>query len=593
MQQATRLYLQLLRQDPQDAEALHGLGVLANQTGNATLAVQLLAQAIASNASVPRFHNNLGNVLTAQGRLDEAAERYAEAIRLQPGYAEAHHNLGIVCKQQGHLATAVEHFERAVQLKPAYAEAYYHLGNVRLAQGDIEAAIAHYAQALQCKPDLAVAHLNLGHALQHQGQLAPAVASYQQAIQCQPTFAEAYYNLGNVLYRQRQLDAAGLAYTQALALQPDAVETQYNLGNVWREQGDLEAALVHYEQILARRPDYAKGYWGRALAWLGLGKLAQGWPAYEWRWRALQWLPRSLPQPRWDGASLAGRTLLIHAEQGVGDELLFASCFPEVIAQAAHVVVECDARLMPLFRRSFPTLSVQPRYQDDQQWWQHPAAVDVHIPAGSLPALLRHTLGHFPCRAGYLVPDPIRCARWKKRLSTLGPGLKVGIAWRSLASRRGAPHYTCLEQWDGVLQVPGIHWVNLQYDDSASELTAVQQRLGITIHTWSDLDVFHDLEGVAALMSELDLVIAPETMMAVLAASLGQPVWRLSLFTRDWDGLGTEVVPWFPSMRLYRQPQSGDWQSVLAWVAHDLQRLVGSLATIGKTSGDKTLCPGT
>jgi hypothetical protein len=180
----------------------------------------------------------------------------------------------------------------------------------------------------------------------------------------------------------------------------------------------------------------------------------------------------------------------------------------------------------------------------------------------------------------------MRLAFWRQRLATLGSGLLVGLSWRSLASRRGAPHYTDLEHWDAVLQVPGIHWVNLQYDDSASELTAAQQRLGITIHTWSDLEVFQDLEGVAALMSRLDLVIAPETMMAVLAASLGQPVWRLSMFTRDWDGLGTEVVPWFPSMRLYRQPQAGDWPGVLARVAHDLRCLAGSLATAGKTYGD-------
>ena len=331
-----------------------------------------------------------------------------------------------------------------------------------------------------------------------------------------------------------------------------------------------------------------------ALARLTQGNLQQGWEGYEWRWQTIA-QRRAFPMPPWDGGSLANRTLLVHAEQGIGDELLFASCFPEVVAQAGHAVIECAPRLATLLQRSFPTATVCAgrRLNDDLSWLHQLPAIDVQVAAGSLPRYSRSTLAQFPPRARYLVPDVVRQAFWRQRLATLGSGLLVGLSWRSLASRCGAPHYTCLEQWDTVLQVPGLHWVNLQYDDSASELTAAQQRLGITIHTWSDLDVFHDLEGVAALMSGLDLVIAPETMMAVLAASLGQPVWRLSIFTRDWDGLGTEVVPWFPSMRLYRQPRSGDWQSVLAWVAHDLRCLVGSSTIAGKTYGDKTICPNT
>jgi hypothetical protein len=312
-----------------------------------------------------------------------------------------------------------------------------------------------------------------------------------------------------------------------------------------------------------------------ALARLTRGDLQQGWGGYEWRWQTIA-QRRAFPVPDWDGGSLAQRTLLVHAEQGIGDELLFASCFPEVVAQASHVIIECAPRLATLLQRSFPTATVYAgrRLDDDLSWLQQLPAIDVQVAAGSLPRHNRSTLAHFPPRARYLVPDGARQAFWQQRLATLGTGLLVGLSWRSLRSRRGAPHYTCLAQWDTVLQVAGIHWVNLQYDDSVSELTAAQQRLGITIHTWDDLDVFHDLEGVAALMSQLDLIIAPETMMAVLAASLGQPVWRLSVCTRDWDGLGTDVAPWFPSMRLYRQPGAGDWHSVFARLAGDLAAVV-------------------
>jgi hypothetical protein len=184
---------------------------------------------------------------------------------------------------------------------------------------------------------------------------------------------------------------------------------------------------------------------------------------------------------------------------------------------------------------------------------------------------------------GYLVPDPQRCALWHRRLACLGPGLTVGIAWRSqlLTARRRAS-YTSLAQWGPLLTLPGVHWINLQYDDCASELAEARQRWGVTIHTWEELDLFHDLDGVAALMGALDLVIVPETAVTALAGSIGQPGWQLSLYNGKWDALGTEVSPWFPSMRVFRQPQPGDWESVIQRVATELARRMAQHHSITK-----------
>ena len=558
--QAATLYHRLLQQDPQHVEALHGCGVLASQRGQHASAVAFLRQAVALRPAIAMLHQDLGTALWQQGDIKAAEATYRRALRLQPRSAAAHNSLGHVLHLQGRLEEASQQYQEAIRLQP----------------------------------DGAKARNNLGLILQEQGHLAMARAQFEMALQCDPGEAAIHHNLGLVLAAQRDLPAAASAFLAAIRLQP-LYPTAYNsLGSVLQAQGDVNGAMTAYQTALSQQPDCAQAHWNMALARLTRGDLQQGWAGYEWRWQTIA-RRRAFPAPAWDGGSLAHRTLLVHAEQGIGDELLFASCFPEVVAQAGHVIIECAPRLATLLQRSFSTTTVCAgrRLNDDLGWLQQLPAIDVQVAAGSLPRYSRATLAQFPPHVRYLVPDVARQAFWRQRLATLGSGLLVGLSWRSLASRRGAPHYTCLEQWDGVLQVPGIHWVNLQYDDSASELTAAQQRLGITIHTWGDLDVFHDLEGVAALMGELDLVIAPETMMAVLAASLGQPVWRLSICSRDWDGLGTEVVPWFPSMRLYRQPQSGDWQSVLAWVAHDLKCLAGSPATVGKTCIDKTLCPGT
>jgi tetratricopeptide (TPR) repeat protein len=541
LRQAEALYRAILQQCPRHVEALYGLSILAAQVGQEALATTLLQQAVACQPGVPQFHNNLGVMLMRQGDLLAAAAAYRQALDLQPDSPEAHHNLGLVLQEQG----------------------------------DLEAARAAYEAALHLKPDYLEAHHNLGVVLQELGALDAALEHCQAVLHLHPALPEAHYNLGTVLQQQGNHAAATTAYHTALRLRPDYVEARINLGTALKDHGCLAAAAEAYTAALRQRPDDAGAHCNRAFVWLAQGKLTPGWEAYEWRWRTTQQYPRPFPQPRWDGTLLAERTLLVHAEQGVGDELLFASCLPEVVAQARHCIIECDPRLATLFARSFPTATVHGGRRDDLRWLaQHPP-IDVQIPLGSLPRYRRPTLAHFPPQAAYLVPDPERLALWRQRLAGLGSGLTVGIAWRSrlLTARRRAS-YTSLTQWGALLTLPGIHWVNLQYDDCACELDEARQRWGVTIHTWEDMDLFHDLDGVAALMAALDLVIVPETAAAALAGSLGQPGWQFSLYNGKWDALGTAVSPWFPSMRVFRQPQRGDWQSVIQRAAAELTRLV-------------------
>jgi hypothetical protein len=298
--------------------------------------------------------------------------------------------------------------------------------------------------------------------------------------------------------------------------------------------------------------------------------LAQGWPAYEWRWHTAQ-APQPFPFPLWDGMPLAGRTLLVTAEQGLGDELLFASCLPDLLRQDGHVVLACDARLAPLFARSFPTATVCGVDRHAMAAWVPPVpSIDAYLPMGSLPLYLRPTLAHFPAQTGYVLPDPLRRQHSQQRLAALGPGLKVGIAWRSLKTRQHPAHYPALRHWRPLLTLPGVHFISLQYDDAAAELLTVHQQWGVNIHTWDDLDLYNDLDGAAALLAALDLMIGPETVMTALAGSLGIPVWRLTVAGGSWTSLGTEGCPWFLSMRVVGQQQRGQWDDVLMRVAQDV-----------------------
>jgi hypothetical protein len=275
----------------------------------------------------------------------------------------------------------------------------------------------------------------------------------------------------------QQLDAAAWHYREALRWQADLLDASCNLAAVLHEQGHHEAALASCQTAQHYQPNYALAHWNRAIIWLSQGRLRHGWPAYDWRWAALNRAPRTLPYPRWDGGPLQQRTILVWPEQGVGDELLFASCVPDLLPTAAHVILECDPRLAPLFSRSFPTVTVCGR---PRQAWPQAAdgprrASDVHGAAGGLPGHCRPHLGHFPGPPGYLQVSPACQAQWRTCLAALGAGLKIGLAWRSRQGRRqAAPAYAALAAWEPVLRVGGAHWVNLQYDGVVPELAWIE-----------------------------------------------------------------------------------------------------------------------
>jgi len=252
----------------------------------------------------------------------------------------------------------------------------------------------------------------------------------------------------------------------------------------------------------------------------------------------------------------------------VGDELRLASCYPDAIARAASVVIECDRRLVPLFARSFPTARVRPAETGPE-----PPDADVHCPAGSLPRLLRRDLADFPDHDGYLVADEGLRRRWRERLA--GPGLTVGISWRSMNLAVGRlRHYTTPEEWAPVLATPGVRFVSLQYGDEQqvrAELRDLAERTGATVELWDDVDYTDDFDDVAALVAELDLVVGVGTTPALLAGALGRPVWMLAL--PDPMALGTPGYPWFPSMRRFERSWNDSWDATMRTVARALAEL--------------------
>jgi tetratricopeptide (TPR) repeat protein len=535
--EAEALYRQVLQAAPDDPDVLHLLGLVYHGAGQLEPAVDLFREAIAIKPSAP-MHYNLGVALQGLGDLDAAAASYRRALAIDPANADAHCNLGAALKQLGQLDAAEESFRNALAIRP------------------------HDASA----------HSNLGIVLEGQGKVDAAILSYRNAIAIDGDHAEAYNNLGNALRDREQLDAAVTFLRKAISLKPDYAEAHNNLGNALQDQGKLDEAIASFLTALEVEPGYLVVPWNLSMALLMRGDLGEGWAMHEWRLRQAESSASSpSPRPSFAGEELAGKNILVWAEQGVGDELFFAGVLPDAIRASGRCIVECDPRLVPLYARSFPAAEIIPK-RDPPHARALAPDIDFQCPIGSLPRWFRTSIERFPRHDGYLVPDPERVAFWKLRLDTLGPGPKVGITWRSM--RRSASrdlHYTDLRQWGPILAVPGLTFVSLQYDDCRAELDAARRQFGVDIHTWDDLDQRNDLDEVAALLKALDLVVAPTTTPAIMAGAVGARVWMLLTRHITWKTLGTEGIPMFPGMRIVWRARNVSWDSVLEQVAAELR----------------------
>ena len=538
--QAAAIYQQILQSEPANPDALHLLGLIAQETGQLDAAVELIRHAADIRPSGPLYYS-LAVALHTQGELDAAAENYRKALTLNLDDARAHGNLGALLQAQGKLDAAIESYRRAIALNPEDARAHSNLGIALETQGDTDAAVQNYRRSLALDSNEPRTHNNLGNALRSREQLDEAVDSFRKAIALKPDYAEAHNNLGNAL----------------------------------QDQGKLDAALASFHAALALNPDYLEAHWNESLALLAQGRLEEGWAKYEWRLRQKEHIAdyRDLPalRPMYAGEDLTGKTILLWSEQGVGDEIFFAGVLPDVIRAAGHCVIECEPRLVPLYARSFPAAEIIPKCYPPHPRTRQPD-IEWQCPIGSLPRFFRPRIDSFPPHHGYLVPDPARVAFWKQRFAALGPGPSAGISWRSKhRSTSRDLHYTELSQWGPILRVPGVKFINLQYDECRAELDAARKEFGVEIHAWDDLDQMKDLDDVAAMMTALDLVISPTTTPSIMAGAVGAPVWMLLTRHITWKTLGTESIPMFPDLRPIWRPRDVAWGAILETVAVKLR----------------------
>ncbi|HUO28908.1 MAG TPA: tetratricopeptide repeat protein [Bryobacteraceae bacterium] len=582
LDQAEALYRTIVAGRPNDPRVLFLLGLAAHQRGAQEEAEDWIRRAIAASGHpVAELSNTLGAILGARGRTAEAIRCFEEAIALRPDYTEARQNLckccctlGTVYTERKMRAEATAYFRLALDMNPRYAAAWNNLGVMLKTDPNHEQeAEAYFEKAVELDPSHADAWNNLGNIRRAQDRTAEAIECVQKAIALRPGFGAAYSNLSVMLHEQGKLTEAIAALERALEIQPRDSASWSNLGNYRKEECRFTEAKACYDKAAELDPESTRARWNRSLILFVTGEIARGWEEYDIGWADGQRKPqRPFAQPQWDGSPLAGRKLLFWGEQGIGDQIILANMIPDL--GAGHIV-ECEPRLVPLFARSFPEVEVVPRTDPP-----HPATAqaDLQIPAGSAGRWLRASLDRFPRHRGYLRPDPERVAYWRREVAALGDGVKAGICWRSgMIGGLRRLHATELKQWGEVLAVPGVRFVNLQYDDCAAELEDAMARFGVEIHAMPGIDLKQDLDDAAALTAALDLVISVATSVADMAGALGKPIWMPSLASQgNWYTMGQSFVPWFPSTRRYTRMWDQPWEDILRRVAADLAGLARS-----------------
>lgn len=404
--------------------------------------------------------------------------------------------------------------------------------------GKLDAAVRCFRDYLARHPDDAAAYNNLGVALQRQGRPADALACYEAAVRIAPAGADGWYNAAVIHHLRRNLGEAQKCYQSALESDPTHAEAHREYSMLRLGQGDFTPEV---------------------------------WASFRHRRRCAGFEPSvtRCPAPDWTGESLEGKTILVYGEQGLGDEILYSSCYADLIARAKDCAIETEPRLERLFQRSFGPATVLSRERATELDRIYPH-VAYRVASGDLPLYFRSNLQAFPERRAYLRTDPGAVEQWRARLSALGNGLKVGISWQGGTLRTNqASRSIGVDEWRPVFQVPHVQFVSLQYGDCLSDLAHVRDRLGIDLHHWPE--AIADYDETAALVCALDLVITVTTSVAHLAGALGHTVWILTNIAPRWCYLSSgSTTPWYPSARIFRQTRPGVWDDVMQHTADQL-----------------------
>ncbi|MEX2114013.1 MAG: tetratricopeptide repeat protein [Pirellulales bacterium] len=501
----------------------------------------------------------LGSLLQLQNRLAEAAPLLQRAVLLDPKHSAAQSNLGCVYRGLGESDRAEQCFRLALSIQPDSTAALVNFASLLHDRKDHQAAAAYCRKVLELEPNSFEAHHVLGGAYHSQKQYEPALVHFRRAVELNPNSADAAANVGAALLMLGQTDEAFDQLQRAIALDPRHIQARYCLGGACHQQGRSDEALAAYDEALRVDPDSAETHFYRSFIPLSRGDFEEGWREYSWRLKCKDFKLRSYQAPLWDGSPLDGRSLMVLAEQGLGDTLHFIRYLNLLKQQRGVVYVDVQPELVSLLKASGFTGVIA-------RGSELPGC-DLSVPLLSLPGLLETRLATIPGDVPYLAADPRSLKQWRARLPG-GDVFKVGIVWQ------GNPGYMFdhlrsipLVEFAPLAEIKGVQLFSLQKGTGVEQLASAGRQFPVH-ELGSSLESFLD---TAAAICNLDLVISCDTAVAHLAGGLGLPVWLALPKASEWRWLtGRTDSPWYPTMRLFRQSRGGDWGSVFAYMKKEI-----------------------
>lgn len=549
---------------PETIEVIFQRGLVLVKLNRAAEAMTAFDRVLALRPGHADAHFNRGSLLRNLGRLDEALVGFERAIAAHPDSAEAHCNRANILHMMSQCADALTAVNRALAIRADFALAHSLRAGILADLNQLTEALTSVESAIALQPDMAEAHNNRGVVLRRLDRPAEALSGFDRALALRPDYAAAHANRGIALLDLERIDEALASLDRALAIDPRRADSWNIRGNILQALNRHTEAQAHYVRSRELRPGYGEAEWNESVCRLLQGDFEQGWPLYESRWRNGQRLGEvKHGAPLWDGRFVEGR-LLVWGEQGIGDQIHHLGMADTLEGHASEVVIAVATRLLPLVARSFPGMKVA-----DLRQAPHLRCV-AQTPAGSLGRYLRKSWAEFPVqRTAYLKADPERVAACAHMVAGEGR-LVCGLSWHSAAPKVGPSKSMTLRALAPLLGIKDVHFVDLQYGETAAEREAAKQELGANIQHVDAVHNREDLDGLAALIAACDVVVTISNTTAHLAGALGKPTLLMlpSGIARHWYWHeAREDSPWYPSLRLFRQQQPGQWDDVIAGVA--------------------------
>ena len=584
-EEAKILCQKLCRQNDQDAEAWFLLGTACGQLRDYDSSIQGFLRSVAIQGNVAITHHNLGLVYLRAGRPALARSSLATALGLEPGSVAIRLELANAMQAAGSPEEAIPVYESILEFSPGTLAALTNLALAYASAGMPGKAISTCKILLALQGDTPETLFVLGNAYRLAGQHREAEETYRSVLRINPDLGGVLNNLGLVLSEQGSKMDAEFYFRKSLDVEPRQYDAYINLANCLQDQRNASAAREILEKALVIYAEKPELHWDYSLVLLKLGLFEEGWDEYEWRLLRIDLTNRETPLPSWHGENLAGKTILVTAEQGIGDEIMFSSCYQDLARQGAHLIIDCEGRLAPLFRRSFPGCDIRSGKQTDNlSRLGDLSGIDVHISAGSIPRFLRRDRGAFPSHNGYLSADPACVEKWRRRYAAIGSHINVGLSWKGGHVSKMVKRSSSIKDWLPVLELTGINFINLQYGDIRSDIETAKGVSPTAIHHWHDSDPLKNMDDFAAQISALDLVISVDNSTVHLAGALAVRTWLLQPYNPDWRWLeySTDCY-WYPEVEQFHPATPDGWNTMLYHVA---TRLGDFAASVTKDRGD-------